>query len=387
MLERFFGMEGRSVYGRWLLVLSLLFPVLAVALPLPSAPRLATSSHILLDVTTGKALVEQDADLQVEPASLTKIMTAFLVFDELKAGRISEDDLVTISERAWRTEGSRMFIEVGKKIRVGDLLVGMVVQSGNDASVALAEHIAGSEETFAELMTSTAQQLGMVNSQFRNATGLPHADHYSSARDMALLAAETFRRFPVYYQLYSQKEFTFNSIRQHNRNRLLWRDESVDGLKTGHTQAAGYCLVSSASRDGMRLISVVTGTDSDATRFKETQKLLNYGFRFFEVHTVFAGGAERSRGPVYGGEIDSVSLGIADDLVLSLPRGRKKDLAAAVEIDRVIPAPVAAGTQLGELQVSLDGELLATRPLIALEAVAEGSILQQLGDWAESLFE
>ncbi len=387
MFERFSAMVGQPRCGHWLLVLSLLLPVLAVALPLPSAPKLATSSHILLDVITGTALVEQDADLQVEPASLTKIMTAFLVFDELKSGRISEDDLVTISERAWRTEGSRMFIEVGKKIRVGDLLIGMVVQSGNDASVALAEHVAGSEETFAELMTSTAQQLGMVNSQFRNATGLPHADHYSSARDMALLAAETYRRFPVYYQLYSQKEFTFNSIRQHNRNRLLWRDKSVDGLKTGHTQAAGYCLVSSASRDGMRLISVVTGTDSDATRFTETQKLLNYGFRFFEVHTVFAGGAERSRGPVYGGEIESVSLGISEDLVLSLPRGRKKDLAAAVEIDRLIPAPVVAGTQLGELQVSLDGELLATRPLIALEAVAEGSLWQQLGDWAESLFE
>jgi len=387
VFERFSAMVGQPRCGHWLLVLSLLLPVLAVALPLPSAPKLATSSHILLDVITGTALVEQDADLQVEPASLTKIMTAFLVFDELKSGRISEDDLVTISERAWRTEGSRMFIEVGKKIRVGDLLIGMVVQSGNDASVALAEHVAGSEETFAELMTSTAQQLGMVNSQFRNATGLPHADHYSSARDMALLAAETYRRFPVYYQLYSQKEFTFNSIRQHNRNRLLWRDKSVDGLKTGHTQAAGYCLVSSASRDGMRLISVVTGTDSDATRFTETQKLLNYGFRFFEVHTVFAGGAERSRGPVYGGEIESVSLGISEDLVLSLPRGRKKDLAAAVEIDRLIPAPVVAGTQLGELQVSLDGELLATRPLIALEAVAEGSLWQQLGDWAESLFE
>lgn len=387
MFERFLRNSGRQLCGGWLVGLSLLIPTLAAALPLPSAPKLATSSHILMDVATGKALVEQEADLQVEPASLTKIMTAFLVFDELKSGRISEDDLVTISERAWRTEGSRMFIEVGKKVRVGDLLVGMVVQSGNDASVALAEHIAGSEETFAELMTSTAQQLGMVNSQFRNATGLPNSEHYSSARDMALLAAETYRRFPVYYQLYSQKEYTFNSIRQHNRNRLLWRDKSVDGLKTGHTEAAGYCLVSSASRDGMRLISVVTGTDSDATRFVETQKLLNYGFRFFEVHTLFGGGEERSRGPVYGGEIESVSLGIADDLVLTLPRGRKQDLAAAVEIDRQIPAPVVAGAQLGELQVSLDGELLATRPLIALEAVAEGSVWQQLGDWAESLFE
>ncbi|MBV1889628.1 MAG: D-alanyl-D-alanine carboxypeptidase, partial [Gammaproteobacteria bacterium] len=262
--------SARQLCGGWLIGLSLLAPTLAAALPLPSAPTLATSSHILMDVATGKALVEQEADLQVEPASLTKIMTAFLVFDELQSGRISEDDLVTISERAWRTEGSRMFIEVGKKVRVGDLLVGMVVQSGNDASVALAEHIAGSEETFAELMTGTAQQLGMVNSQFRNATGLPNSEHYSSARDMALLAAETYRRFPVYYQLYSQKEYTFNSIRQHNRNRLLWRDKSVDGLKTGHTEAAGYCLVSSASRDGMRLISVVTGTDSDATRFVET---------------------------------------------------------------------------------------------------------------------
>lgn len=371
------------------LVLSalLMIGVNAVMAAIPSAPTLATTSHILFDVTSGQALVEQDADNQVEPASLTKIMTAFLVFEELAAGRINDDDLVTISKRAWQTEGSRMFVEVGKQVKISDLMVGMIVQSGNDASVALAEHIAGSEEAFAELMTATAQQLGMVNSQFKNATGLPADGHYTSARDMALLAAEMLRRFPQRYQLYSQKEFTFNNIRQHNRNRLLWRDPSVDGLKTGHTDAAGYCLVASAQRDGMRLITVVTGTDSDAKRFEETQTLLNYGFRFYEIHTLFLGGETQSKAPVYAGAVDSVALGIANDLVLTLPRGRQQDISAVVEIDRQIQAPVVAGTELGELQVSLDGELLAKRPLLALEGVAKGSLWQQLGGWAGALFE
>jgi len=367
--------------------LFLFWPGPLAAVTIPGAPKLATTSHILFDLASGEALVEQDADKRIEPASLTKIMTAYLVFAELNSGRVSETDLVTISKRAWQTEGSRMFIEVGKQIPLGDLLIGMVVQSGNDASVALAEHIAGSETAFAELMTATAAELGMVNSQFQNATGLPAANHYTSARDMALLAAETFRRFPEHYQLYSQKEFTFNKIRQHNRNRLLWRDPSVDGLKTGHTQAAGYCLVASAERDGMRLISVVTGTQSDAKRFEETQALLNYGFRFFERHTLFSAGEERSRAPVYAGAVETVALGLANDLVLTLPRGSEQGLSAVVEIDRNIPAPVVAGTELGELQVSLDGKLLARRPLLALEGVAEGSIWQQLGAWVGSLFE
>ncbi|RLA13832.1 MAG: serine-type D-Ala-D-Ala carboxypeptidase [Gammaproteobacteria bacterium] len=366
----------------------LLFCVpVVLASPIPSAPTLKTTSHVLFDFASGRALVEQDADNQVEPASLTKIMTTFLVFEELAAGRISEDDLVTISKRAWQTEGSRMFVEVGKQIPVIDLLVGMVVQSGNDASVALAEHIAGSEDAFAELMNATARQLDMVNSQFKNATGLPAEGHFSSARDMALLAAETLRRFPQRYQLYAQKEFTFNGIRQHNRNRLLWRDSSVDGLKTGHTEAAGYCLVASAERDGMRLISVVTGTTSDTKRFEETQSLLNYGFRFFEVVTLFKGGEVRSQAPVYAGAVDSVPVGIADDLVLTLPRGRMQDLSAVVEIDREIPAPVVAGTELGELLVSLDGELLARQPLLALEGVPEGSLFQQAEAWVRSFFE
>lgn len=365
----------------------LMIGVNAVMAAIPSAPTLATTSHILFDVTSGQALVEQDADNQVEPASLTKIMTAFLVFEELAAGRINDDDLVTISKRAWQTEGSRMFVEVGKQVKISDLMVGMIVQSGNDASVALAEHVAGSEEAFAELMTATAQQLGMVNSQFKNATGLPADGHYTSARDMALLAAEMLRRFPQRYQLYSQKEFTFNNIRQHNRNRLLWRDPSVDGLKTGHTDAAGYCLVASAQREGMRLITVVTGTDSDAKRFEETQTLFNYGFRFYEIHTLFQGGETQSKAPVYAGAVDSVALGIANDLVLTLPRGRQQDISAVVEIDRQIQAPVVAGTELGELQVSLDGELLAKRPLLALEGVAKGSLWQQLGGWAGALFE
>ncbi|MEL0082776.1 MAG: D-alanyl-D-alanine carboxypeptidase family protein [Gammaproteobacteria bacterium] len=375
---------ARSIALITLILMGLLSPLQAAV---PGAPKLATTSHILFDFETGQTLVESNADEPIEPASLTKIMTTYLVFEELAAGRISEDDQVTVSKRAWQTEGSRMFIEVGKQVSVGDLLTGMVVQSGNDASVALAEHIAGSEAAFAELMTATAKQLGMVNSQFKNATGLPAEGHYTSARDLALLAEQLMRRFPQRYLIYQQREFTFNDIRQHNRNRLLWRDPSVDGLKTGHTEAAGYCLVASAVRDGMRLISVVTGTESDSRRFEDTQTLLNYGFRFFEVHTLFKGGEVRSQAPVYAGAADSVAVGIAKDLVLTLPRDRKQDLSAVVEIDNNIPAPVVAGTELGELQVSLDGKVLAKRPLLALEGVAEGSLWQQLGDWAESLFE
>ncbi len=357
------------------------------ALPLPSAPQLAASSHILVEYETGQLLVGNNQSERIEPASLTKIMTAYLVFQELSEGRISESDLVTVSKKAWQAEGSRMFIEVDKKVSVGELIRGMVIQSGNDASIALAEHIAGSEEIFAELMTATARELGMKNSQFRNATGLPDPEHYTSAEDMALLAAETMRRFPDYYPLYAQKSYTFGGIKQPNRNRLLWRDKSVDGFKTGHTEAAGYCLVASANRDGMRLISIVTGTDSDARRFEETQKLLSYGFRFFQRHTLFRGGELRSEAPVYGGAEETVALGLAEDLTLVIPRGAEQQISAVAEIDREINAPVLPGTAFGELQVTLDGELLATRPLLALEGVSEGSVIQQLGDWLERLFE
>ncbi len=361
------------------------FPV--AALPLPSAPQLAASSHILVEYETGQLLVGNNQSERIEPASLTKIMTAYLVFQELSEGRISESDLVTVSKKAWQAEGSRMFIEVDKKVSVGELIRGMVIQSGNDASIALAEHIAGSEEVFAELMTATARELGMKNSQFRNATGLPDPEHYTSAEDMALLAAETMRRFPDYYPLYAQKSYTFGGITQPNRNRLLWRDKSVDGFKTGHTEAAGYCLVASANRDGMRLISIVTGTDSDARRFEETQKLLSYGFRFFQRHTLFHGGELRTKAPVYGGAEETVALGLAEDLTLVIPRGAEQRISAVAEIDREINAPVLPGAAFGELQVTLDGELLATKPLLALEGVSEGSVIQQLGDWLERLFD
>ena len=264
----------------------------ASARPVPAAPQVGAASYIMTDFNSGRVLVEHNADMRVEPASITKLMTAYVVFSELADGNINLQDKVPISEKAWRTGGSRMFIDPKMQVSVEDLVRGMVIQSGNDASVALAEHIAGSEESFAELMNHYGETLGMQSTNFRNSTGLPDPDHYTTARDIAVLSAATVRDFPDYYTWYSEKEFTFNNIRQHNRNTLLWRDPAIDGLKTGHTEAAGYCLAASAKRDGMRLVSAVMGSSSESSRASETQTLLNYGFRFFETVQLYQAGQE-----------------------------------------------------------------------------------------------
>ncbi|MDV6319902.1 D-alanyl-D-alanine carboxypeptidase family protein [Chromohalobacter sp. HP20-39] len=346
----------------------------------PSPPQLSATAWVLMDANSGKILVEHNADKELPPASLTKMMTAYIVEREIDAGNISGDEKATISEHAWRTGGSRMFLKPGSKVTINDLLHGVVIQSGNDASVALAEHIAGSEGAFADLMNQQAARMNLKHTHFMNPTGLPHDDHYSSAHDLAVIAQHIIKDYPDHYEMYSEKYFTWNDIRQPNRNRLLWRDPNVDGLKTGHTEAAGYCLVASAKEDGTRLIAVVMGTDSDEARAQETQKLLSYGFRFFETQKLYKSGAVLNKPRVWGGEQDTLRLGVASDVFITVPRGRIDELNAQLDIRKTINAPVEQGEQLGTLKIKLDGEVLDERPLVALEPVPEGGFFKRLWD-------
>lgn len=355
---------------------------LHAAVPIPAPPTVDASGFILVDFNSGKVLAERDATQRLEPASLTKIMTAYTIFRELKQGNINLEDSVLISEKAWRTPGSRMFVEVGKRVKVKNLIKGMIIQSGNDACVALAEHIAGSEATFAELMNNHARRLGMTQTHFVNSTGLPHDDHYTTPADIAKAAAATIREFPEFYQWYSEKSFVFNDIKQHNRNKLLWRDDSVDGMKTGHTEAAGYCLVASAQREGMRLVSVVMGTDSEEARAKASQSLLNYGFRFYETHRLYAAGETLNRVRVWKGEDEKLPLGLADDLNVTIPRHQYDNLDAQLEVSPKIMAPISQGDVLGQVHVTLDGEPVISADLIALKGVADGNLWQQVKDSA-----
>ena len=346
----------------------------------PSPPVIGATSYLLIDATTGNEVAALQPDMRIPPASLTKLMTSYAVFKSLAGGQISLDDEVTISEKAWRMPGSRMFIEVGKRVKVRDLLMGVIVSSGNDASVALAEYVAGSESVFAELMNQYAQQLGMNGTNFVNATGLPDDNHYMTARDITKLARALISEFPEYYAWYSTKEYTWNDIKQPNRNRLLWRDNSVDGLKTGHTEAAGWCLASSAERNGMRLISVVVGTSSDNARINGSQALLNYGFRFFETRLVFKAGEEIARTRVWKSQNEESRLGVAEDLYLTFPRGAYDDLESVQSLPEQIVAPVSTGQPLGELVISLDDTMISTVPLRALEDNPAGSLMQRAMD-------
>ncbi len=357
------------------------------ATPIPKAPQVAARGYLLEDFHSGQVMAESNADERLEPASITKVMASYVIFKELAANKIKLTDMVTISERAWRMEGSRMFVEVGKQISVEELLIGMIVQSGNDATVALAEHVAGTEEAFADSMNRYAAQLGMTGSHFADASGMPHENHYMTARDIAKMARALITEFPEYYKWYSQKEFTFNGIVQHNRNRLLWRDTSVDGIKTGHTEAAGYCLVSSAQRDNMRLIAVVLGSDSDNTRAAASQALLNYGFRFFETHKLYDAGAKLVDARVWKGAQETVPLGLKSPLYITIPRGQYSQLKASVQMPGQILAPVAADTQLGSVQVKLGDKLLLEPGLTALNGVEEGSLWQRAVDTVKLYFE
>jgi D-alanyl-D-alanine carboxypeptidase (penicillin-binding protein 5/6) len=359
----------------------------AEPMPIPAPPSVDARAYLLKDFHTGYVIVEKNADERVEPASLTKLMTAYLVFKELRAGHIALDDQVTVSEKAWRTKGSRMFIEVGTRVSVEELLKGMIIQSGNDASVALAEYVAGDEATFAIMMNREAKALGMTQTHYVNSMGMPHPDHYSSARDVATIASALIRDFPDFYVWYSQKEYTYGGITQHNRNRLLWRDDHVDGVKTGYTEAAGYCLASSAERDGMRLISVVLGTDGPRARVNISQTLLNYGFRFFDTRKLYRGGEPLTTTRIWKGAAAELGLGLARDLYVTIPRGHGEQLSAAVELDPQIFAPVEKGQSLGSVEVKLDDQVLTQAPLVALSQVPEGSIWRQLVDSALLLFQ
>ena len=355
--------------------------------PIPAPPQLGVKGYILIDHATGDIVAESNPDEILEPASLTKLMTAYTVFKALADELISLDDLVRVSERAWGTEGSRTFIEIDTPVSVEDLLQGMIVQSGNDASVALAEHVAGTEEVFADLMNFYADQLGMENSSFRNSTGLPDPDHYMTARDAATIARAIITEFPEYYMWYSQREFTYNDIEQFNRNTLLWRDESVDGLKTGYTEAAGYCLVTSAERSGMRLVSVVMGSHSAEARANDSHALLNYGFRFFETYRLFSDGDEVTTARVWKGETDTVSLGVAQDHFLTIPKGRYDSLNSETTLDAELTAPIEAGTTLGTVTISMNDEELAVLPLVALAEVGEAGLWKRIKDEISLWFE
>ncbi len=353
----------------------------------PAPPTINASSYVVMDFNSGDLLVEQNTEQKLPPASLTKIMTIYVVASELANGKILLEDEVLVSEKAWRTQGSRMFIEVNKKVKLDDLLHGVIIQSGNDASVALAEYISGTEGVFADLMNKHAEQLGMKDTHFVNSTGLPDPDHYTTASDLAKLAQALIRDYPEVYGLHKIKEFTFNKIKQHNRNKLLWRDRSVDGVKTGHTEEAGYCLVASAVKDGMRLISVVMGTDGMNARAKASQAILNYGFRFFETHKLYSAGDLITSVKVWKAEIDNLNLSINRDIYITVPRGQYEKIEPVVEVDKQIIAPVNQGDQKGVLNIMLENKSITTVPLLALESIAEGGIVNRLKDEVYLLFE
>lgn len=348
--------------------------------PNPTAPSIAGTAHILQDYDSGHILMSENADERLPPASITKLMTSYVVSKEIHDGNIKLDDEVLISEKAWRMIGSRSFIEVNTKVTVEALLRGMIVQSGNDAAVALAEHVAGSEEVFAQMMNQYAQKLGMVNTNYENSTGLPGPEHYTTAHDIAILSAALIRDFPEHYKWYAEKEYTYNDITQHNRNKLLWRDNTVDGLKTGHTEEAGYCLSASAKRDGMRLIAVVLGTASENARAQEIQKMFNFGFRFFETHQLYAADEAITQTKVWKGQTDQLNLGLAQPLSITVPRGRYKDLQASTNIQQPVVAPVAKGTELGEVEIRLGDEVVATRMLVAVDDIEKGSWWRRILD-------
>ena len=376
---------------RFLIFTSFLFLFIATsttqAIPTPAPPSIAGSGHLLIDFHSGHIISQENANQRLEPASITKLMTAYVVFTELAQGNLNLNDEVLISEKAWKTPGSRMFVEVGKKVKLEDLLKGMIIQSGNDASVALAEHVAGSESVFASVMNTQAQRLGMLDTNFENATGLPSPNHYTTAEDIAKMSMATIREFPEYYKWYSVKSFTFNKIKQPNRNALLWRDDAVDGMKTGHTEAAGYCLVSSAKKDNMRLISVVLGTKSKKDREKESQKLLNYGFRFFETHKLYSAGESLSKTKVWKGISDQLAVGLAEDLFITIPRNQYKNLNADISLNLPLLAPVNKSQAIGKLNIDLAGNIVTQKSLIALEDIAEAGFVGSIIDSVMMMFE
>lgn len=374
----------RRAWGPRLALAALFGAALSAPLPAsaqtPNPPQINAVSYLLMDAATGAYLAEKNTENRVEPASLTKMMTAYVAARQLAQGQIALEDKVVVSEKAWRMKGSRMFIEVGKEVSVEDLLKGVIIQSGNDASVALAEYVAGTEDEFAALMNQQAQALGMNDTHFVNSSGWPDENHYTTAKDLALLAQGLIRDYPEIYGLHAVKEFTYNGIKQSNRNALLWRDDSVDGIKTGRTDSAGYCLVASAERKGMRLISVIMGADGARARTTATRALLNYGYRFFETRRVLAAGEAIAARKVWKGARESVDLSVAEDLWLTLPKGQHQRLERRVEAEEALIAPLAAGQEVGQLTLRAAGETIAVLPLATSEAVPAGSFWIRLRD-------
>ncbi|PCI18701.1 MAG: serine-type D-Ala-D-Ala carboxypeptidase [Piscirickettsiaceae bacterium] len=367
--------------------LLLLFVIQTHAAIVPSSPKLDARSYYLVDFHSGKVLVSKNSHLKLAPASLTKIMASLIIFREINQGNLQLDDKVRVSEKAWRTPGSRMFIEVNKFISIDELLHGMLVQSGNDATVALAEHVAGDEATFAQLMNQAAKELGMSNSHFKNSTGLPDKDHYTTAHDLAILSRALIKEAPELYKLNAIKEYTFNGIKQQNRNKLLWRDDSVDGIKTGHTEDAGYCLVSSAVRDNMRLISVVMGADSVEERTNDNQTLLNFGYRFYKTHLLYKAQQKLTDARIWQGTQKMLPVGLGHDLYLTIPRNQYKELDASLEIQPQLMAPMQQDSVVGTAHIKLKGKTISKQPLIALQSVPEGSMFQILKDKALLMLE
>lgn len=355
-----------------------------VSAVVPSAPSVNAKSYVLMDYKTGHIIAEGNLDEAHGPASLTKMMTSYIIGRELIRGTISEDDMVTVSENAWARNfpgSSLMFIEVGREVAVRDLNKGIIVSSGNDASVAMAEHIAGTEDGFADLMNAHARELGMYNTTFSNSHGLPTPEQTTTARDMALLAQALIRDVPDEYALYAEREFTYNDIRQYNRNSLLWdRSLNVDGIKTGHTNESGYSLVTSAVEGSTRLITVVMGADSERARAAESKKLLNYGFRYYETVEAYSAGESFVEHRIWGGEEDNVALGVNEEVVVTLPRGQRENLEANFVLNQTLEAPISAGEVVGEVILSLDGEDIASYPLVALASVSEGGFFKRMFD-------
>ena len=365
---------------------SLLLSLPARASLIPAAPHINAKAYLLTDYNSGNILTEHNKDERIEPASLTKLMTAYVVMYEIKNGGIKLDDEVVISEKAWRMKGSKMFIEVNNRVSVKELLLGMIIQSGNDAAVALAEHTAGSEDSFATLMNKHAERLGMKNTHFVNSTGWPDKDHYTSVEDLAILTRALIHDFPEHYALYRIKKYTYNNIPQFNRNRLLWLDDRVDGVKTGHTESAGYCLISSALQNDMRLIAVVVGTKSERARESESSKLLTYGFRFFETFKLHAANAPLTDMHVWKGEEQSVPLGLVKSLYITTPRGKRNQIKAHMNVDATIVAPVHKGETYGKVEVKLGDEVIAERKLVALQDIPEGGFWRRTVDNIKLLF-
>ncbi len=362
------------------LVLLALTTVRAFAAPMiPAPPELDGTSWLLMDAASGKVLVEHNADQRLPPASLTKMMTTYIAAEKLVTGDLKLDDQVLISEKAWRMQGSKMYVKVHSQVSVDDLMKGIIIQSGNDASIAIAEHIAGSEEAFADLMNQFAQKMGLTGTHFTNSTGWPDPEHYTTARDLAVLGRHVVYDHPEEYKYYSQKEYTYNGIKQGNRNLLLWRDSTVDGIKTGHTEEAGFCLVTSAVKDNMRLISVVMGTKGMEARATETQKLLNYGFRFFETVRSYGANEVLAEPEIYFSARNTVKLGLAKDLVLTIPRGTQNTVTAELDYKPLeLKAPISSGQALGLVRIKQADNVVAEVPLVALESVEEAGFMKQL---------